>query len=145
MDGAVAGVSKLVTGGGVAVDGESFRVFIDFTISRNGSSDDGCATLGSGSFLIASDFLKLGKGFFGFGAEKKEESDLAVVASFTALWDFDASFFTTDAGFAEDTTAAFFAEAALDVAIDASSSAFRFFARASVDSIQPINPWNEPA
>ncbi len=71
-------------GGGVEVAGESFLGFIDLTISRNGSYEDGCATLGSSSFLTgAGAFLKLGKGRFGLGAEKKDESDLASLTSFT--------------------------------------------------------------
>ena len=124
--------------------GDSLRGFICLMSSLNGSADDGCATFVSGSFLTTGDFLKLGKGRFGFGAEKNDESDLAAVrpsltaAGFTSFFAVVVNFVGADAVFA------FFAELALDV--EGMSSAFRFFGLESVRSIQPINPsCNEPA
>lgn len=72
-------------GGGVVTIGEPFRAFIDLSASWNGSIEDGCAILRSGSFFTGGAtgaFLKLGNFGFGFGAEKKDESDFA---SFTAV------------------------------------------------------------
>ena len=86
-------------------------------------------------------FLKLGSGRFGFGAEKKDESDLAVAGSLTAPLP---SFLTRSADLLDDSaTASFFVGTALVLAPE--SSAFRFFDLVSVGSIQPINPCTEPA
>lgn len=117
-------------GGGVAVAGESLRAFaIDFNASSNGLNDDGCATFGSGSFLMEGGgaFLKLGNFGFGLGPEKKEESDFA---SFTSLTT-DLPSFLTATGLAElvEVETAAFLEAGADFA-DA-VSAFRFFPFAS--------------
>jgi len=55
--------------------------------------DEGCATLGSGSFFTGTGaFLKLGSFGLGFGAEKNDESDLE---SLTAGVECLVSFFTT--------------------------------------------------
>jgi hypothetical protein len=47
--------------------------------------EEGCATFGSGSFLIRGTgaFLKLGSFGLGLGAEKKEESDFASLTAVT--------------------------------------------------------------
>jgi hypothetical protein len=74
----------------VAVTGESLRPLpIDFSASWNGTIDDGCATLRSGSFLTgARAFLKLGNLAFGFGAEKNEESERTSLTARTGFVSF---------------------------------------------------------
>jgi hypothetical protein len=123
-------MTELLAAGGVeAWKGEitvvSFRALpMDFKASWNGSTEDGWATLTSASFLIVvGAFLKLGSFGLGFGAEKKEESDLA---SFTAVTEGFVSFFTLVAGRAEeiDATAGFFVGGP---AFDGGSESFRFF------------------
>lgn len=90
---AAAGATLVTGRGGVDAKGDSFRAFpIDLSASWNGSIDEGCATLGSGSFFTGTGaFLKLGSFGLGFGAEKNEESDLE---SLTAGMECLVSFFT---------------------------------------------------
>lgn len=80
-----AGLLVETFGGGVAVAGESLRGFSDLTSSSKGLYEDGCATLGSGSFFtVGGAFLKSGNLGFGFEAEKNEESVFG--ASFTTVF-----------------------------------------------------------
>lgn len=75
----VAGVGGVGWEGVGVMEGDSLRLFaIDFKASWNGSSEEGCATLVSGSFFTgAGAFLKLGSFGLGFGVEKNDESDFA--------------------------------------------------------------------
>jgi len=114
----------------VGVAGEFLRPLpIDFKASWNGSIDDGCETLESGSFLTGTGaFLKLGNFAFGFGTEKKDESERA---SFTAITGF-VSFFSA-VGFEVDAVeamAAFFAGGGAFA--DGSSTGFRFLSFVSM-------------
>jgi len=101
---ATGGVAAAV-GGGVETTGDSFRAFaIDLRASWKGSIADGCAMLTSGSDLTTAvgAFLKLGSFGFGFGAEKKDESDLAslTAARTTGLGSFFTAGLDDDVGVA---------------------------------------------
>lgn len=118
------GVIDKEAGGGVGVAGESLRPLpMDFNASWNGSIEDGCATLRSGSLLTGTGaFLKLGNFAFGFGAEKNDESERA---SLTAIAGF-VSFFSA-VGFNVDMVgviATFFAGGGAFA--DGRSTGFRF-------------------
>lgn len=120
-------VGVLAAGGGVGVAGDSFRALpIDLSASWKGSIDEGWATLGSGSFFTgAGAFLKLGSFGFGFGAEKKEESDLKSLDAGTVGL---VSFFTTvvlAVGADGEETATFFVGGGALAA--GGSFSFRFF------------------
>lgn len=113
-------------GGGVAVAGESLRGLTDLRISSNGLYDDGCATLGSGSFFTAAEgaFLKSGSLGFGFEAEK---NDVSVFASFTEGFP-ETILFVVIVVFDDDATVVtepFFASGA-PLLIGGGSSALRF-------------------
>lgn len=120
----------LINGGGVNIAGDSFRVFaIDLRASWNGSNEDGCAILVTGSFFAIGAFLKLGSFGLGLGFEKNDESDLA---SFTEVTTGFTSFFTTvGRDVAEEATANFLAGGA---ALDGGGSfSFRFLFFVSVE------------
>lgn len=117
--------------GGIGVAGDSFG-FMDPGASLNGFSNDGCATLGSGSVLTmgCGAFLKAGSFGLGFGAEKKDESDLT---SFTSFPTDLPSFFTTVLEDDAAETASFFVGG---IVFETGASALCFLTMGSMGSFE---------
>ena len=107
------------------VTGDCVRPFpMDLRASWKGSIEDGCAMLGSvGSFFTSGKgaFLNVGNLGLGFGAEKKDESDLASFTGGPVV----ADLVVVEVGFAVP-TAAFLAGGAFAGSLD-----LRFLAAAA--------------